>query len=191
MTQEKERNRIFLIPEGSYDERAENLATMYWMLKMIINMARTTGNLALNDKGVKRSFKWLLKRCDKFDAFADQILDAESIPPRYVESKDRAELEAKKAKEIFVDGLLDDDCEDDEADCLIEDDDYDDVYDAGFFFDGEGEDVLSYNDVECMEDEVYVLREDATQCVVGASEIIKSADELLESLAEIKRRIEE
>lgn len=195
MKQEKERNRVFLIPEASYDERTENLASMYSMLKMIIKMARMTGELAMNGKGVKRSFKWLLQRCDKFDAFADLILKESDIPLHYAESKDRAELEDRKAKEIFVDGLLDGDGEDEDEDedDLIEYDDYDDVYDAGFFFDDEDDDGkgLSCNDLERITDEVYAMREEATQCVVGASEIIKSADEFIEALSDLKYRLNE
>lgn len=64
MRQANEHDRVFLIPEASYDERVENLTSMYSMLKKVISMARMTGELAMNDKGVKRSFKWLLARCD-------------------------------------------------------------------------------------------------------------------------------
>ena len=191
MKQEKERNRVFLIPEASYDERTENLASMYSMLKMIIKMARMTGDLAMNGKGVKRSFKWLLQRCDKFDAFADLILKESGIPLRYAESKDRADLEDRKAREIFVDGLLDGENEDD--DDLIEHDGCDDLYDADFFFNDEsdaGTDV-SRNDLERMADEAYAIREEALQCVVDACEIIKSADEFIETLSEMKCRLNE
>lgn len=196
MKQEKERSRVFLIPEASYDERTENLASMYSMLKMIIKMARMTGELAMNGKGVKRSFKWLLQRCDKFDTFADLILKESGIPLHYAESKDRAELEDRKASEIFIDGLLDGDGEDedeDEDDGLIEYDDYDDVYNAGFFFDDEDSagGGISCNDLERIADEVYAMREEATQCVVGASEIIRSADDFIEALSELKYRLNE
>lgn len=188
MKQEQIKDKIFIIPEDSYDERTENLASMYSMLKMIIRMARMTSKLAMNGKGVKRSFKWLLKRCDKFDAFSDLIIKASNIPASYIESMDRAELESKKAQEVFVEGNCDlnDDPDDDF------DDDYGDVYDTGFCFDDEDEDdgALDYIEIERMSDEIYELKEEAADCVIQTADVLKAADELLEAIEEIKYRLD-
>ena len=184
MKQENTTNRIFLIPEDSYDERTENLVSMYSMLKMIIHMARLTGELAMNNKGVKRNFKWMLKRCDKFDAFSDLIIKESNIPASYVENLDRAELESKKAKEIFVHQVHD--LSDPDDDFEDEDDDYGDVYDAGFCYDDEDDDGLSCMELEQITDEIYELKEEAANCVIHTADVLQSADELLEAIEEIK-----
>lgn len=184
------KNRVFVIPEASYDERTEQMAALYQIVKGLISMTRCTGEQAMQGKGVKRSFKWLLKRCTDMDVLADKILSAADIPQKYVQSRDTDYLEAKKAKEIFVDGVLNSNDDPDE-DFEDEDDDYGDVYDAGFCYDDEDseDDELPYMDLERMSEELYALKEDATDCVVGASDVIKSADELMEALEEIKYRL--
>ena len=143
----------------------------------------------MQGKGVKRNFKWMLKRCADMDTLADKILSAADIPQKYVRSRDTDYLEAKKAKEIFVDEVRD---LSDDSDEDIEDDDYGDVYDAGFCYDDDGDerdDGPSYMELEQMADEIYDLKEDAANCVIHTADVLQNADELLEAIEEIKYRL--
>lgn len=123
----------------------------------------------------------------QYDVFADQILKAEAIPHRYVQSMDRADLESKKATEHFADGALKGNPDDDSEDGDGVFDDYGDVYDLGFFDDDD--DSPSLAELECMADEMYALREDAVECVADAAEVIQSADALLMALDGMKHRL--
>ncbi len=189
MTKNNESNRVFLISEASYNERVEHLAIMCQIVKAVISMTRNTGELAMSGKGVKRSFKWLLHRCDEMDALADKILTDADIPYEYVRSRDARYLVERKAKEVFIEGELCADDEDDDAENDI--DAAGDLYDAGFIDDIEDKDYpeLTDNDFEKLADSVYELKEEAADCITQFSEIIKSADALIDSLNEIVYRL--
>lgn len=189
MTKNNESNRVFLISEASYNNRVEHLATMCQIVKAVISMTRNTGELAMNGKGVKQSFKWLLHHCDQMDALADKILTDADIPYEYVRSRDTRYLDRRKAKEVYIEGEVCADEENDDAENDI--DAAGEFYDAGYIDGIEDKDYpeLTDNDLEKLVDSVYELKEEASDCIAQFSEIIKSADALIDSLNEIVYRL--
>lgn len=179
----KQKNRIFLIPEAVYDQRAAAVTIIHGV------------NVALHDcmtqyitgSITKRDFLRMSAACQLMKNKADEMFEGIGFPKECF-SENGSNFEPMKAKEVFVNEILnmgeEPPEEDDEQDC--DDDDYFDYDDEEADDDG----GLTYMEVERMCDRLYELKEDAANSVVQSADLLKTTDELLEALEEIKYRLD-
>lgn len=180
----KQKNRIFLIPETVYDKRTEAAASLYNYSRCFFE----TINRLVSGQITKQEFVHTLVACIELKDKADEAFLSFGFPLDYFAGKCGDKLELMKAKEVFVNEILnmgeEPPVDDDEQEC--DDDDYFDYDDE----DADADGGLTYMEVERMCDRLYELKEDAANSVVQSADLLKTTDELLEALEEIKYRLD-
>ena len=179
----KKKNRIFLIPEAVYDQRATAVIFIYCVNEALHDCMTQyiTGSIT------KRDFLRMSAACQLMKDKADELFESIGFPKECF-SENGNDFEPMKAKEVFVNEILnmgeEPPADDDEQDC--DDDDYFDYDDE----DADSDGGLTYMEVERMCDRLYELKEDAANSVVQSADLLKTTDELLEALEEIKYRLD-